>query len=239
MSPLARLGALVVPLVALAGCATTPLPLPPADSPSPLPAATFAPVPERELVTVYDEPFDDNSGDWLEPGWDADKIEGGEYSVTENAGNSHRAMGNVALALMPLFEVQATMDVHGDGLDEVGLYCRLDHGFTGFYRVSWSSKGVRLTKGVPEDDAPIDLFRAPEPALPADPDGALALACFDEPDGFHVEALLDGELIAQAIDAGTPPEGGDVRVAWAFTPPGAGNGPYVFALRSLTLQKRA
>ena len=239
MNPLIRGVALVIPLALVTGCAAGPAPAPTDSADASDPPPSFAAVPDRDLVTVYDEPFDDNSGDWLEPGWDANTIAGGEYSVTEKAGNSHRAMGNVPLALMPLFEVQATMDVHGSGLAEVGLYCRLDHGFTGFYRVAWASTGVRITKGIPEDDAPIDLFRADQPALPPDPDGVLSLACFEESDGFHVDAFLDGEVIAQAVDTDEPPEGGDVRVSWANLPPGEGDGPYVFALRSLKLETRA
>ncbi|MCU1416912.1 MAG: hypothetical protein JWP32_1086 [Schumannella sp.] len=239
MYPLPRIVAVLLPLLVVTGCAGGSPPLPTSTAATEPAAAAFVPVPDRNLVTVYDEPFDDNSGDWLEPGWDANVIADGDLSVTEGAGNSHRAMGNVALALMPLYEVQATMDVHGSGLDEVGIYCRLDHGFTGFYRVALGRSGVRITKGVPEDDVPIDLFRAPEPAVGPDLDAVLALACFAEDDGFHVEAFLGGELIAQAVDTGEPPEGGDVRVSWANTPPGDGEGPYVFALRSLLLQTRA
>jgi hypothetical protein len=234
----ARLAALVVPLALLTGCTGSPSPETTSVVPDDPATPAFVPVPDRDLVTVYDEPFDDNSGDWLEPGWEANAIAGGEYSVTEGAGNSHRAMGNVALALMPLYEVQATMDVHGSGLSEVGIYCRLDHGFTGYYHFAVGIAGVRISKGVPDNDATIDLFVSPNPVLGPDVDAVVALGCFEEADGFHVEAFVDGALVGQAIDTEEPPEGGDVRVAWANLPPGDGEGPYVFALRSLLLETR-
>ena len=68
--------------------------------------------------------------------------------------------------------------------------------------------------------------------------GTLALACFEESDGYHVEAFLDGELIAQAIDADPPPAGGYVRDAWANQLPGT-EGPYVFRMSSFRLETRA
>lgn len=242
MSPLPRIAALLVlPAIMLTGCSAPAAETPPEpeSSPSAAEVPSFLPVPERDLVTIHEEPFDDNSGDWLEPDWDANQIADGDYTVTEGAGNSHRVMGNVALALMPLAEVQATIDVHGTGLSEVGIYCRLDHGFTGYYRVALGVAGVRISKGVPENDASIDMFESPEPAIGPELDAVVTLACFAEDDGFHIEVFRDGELIAQAVDTDEPPEGGDVRVSWANLPPGDGEGPYVYSLRSLLLETRA
>lgn len=241
MSPAPRLCTLLAPLLAvpviLAGCtsATGPatLPTPSASTPS------FVQIPDRELVAVYDEPFDDNSGDWLEPDWDANSIAGGEYAIVEGAGNSHRVMGNVPLALMPLYEVQTNIDVHGSGLGEVAIYCRLDHGFTGFYKAALSANGVRISKGVPEDDASIDMFQSTTPVLSPEVDAVFSVGCFAEDDGFHVEAFVDDTLVGQAIDAADPPEGGDVRIAWSNLPAGDWDGDYLIALRSLLLETRA
>jgi hypothetical protein len=232
--------ALVAALALLSGCAAgpaAPTPTRPATE-APTPAPEFLPVPDRRLVAVYDEPFDDNGGDWLEPGLEANVIEGGEYTVTDIAGISHRVMGDVPLSLMPLLEVRATIDVHGTGLGEIGLYCRLDHGFDSYYRVAAGGSGVRITKTTPGDGVPVDLFRRSDIVLGPDVDTVLALACFAEDDGFHIDAFLDGELVAQAIDLDPPPEGGDVRVSWANLPAAQSDGPYVYSLRSLLLETR-
>ena len=241
MTALSRTAALALPLALLAGCAAGPAADPTSTPPAtdtPAPAPAFVPVPDRQLVPVYDEPFDDNSGDWLEPNLDANVIEGGEYTVTDIAGISHRVMGDVALALMPLLEVQATIDVRGSGLGEIGLYCRLDHGFDSYYRVAAGVSGVRITKTTRGDDVPIDLFRRTDIVVGPDIDTVLTLACFAEDDGYHIDAFLDGDLVAQAIDHDPPPEGGDVRVSWANLPAAQSDGPYVYSLRSILLETR-
>ncbi len=236
---MARIAALVLPVALLAGCAAGPSPsesTPPVEPTEP--AAEFAPVPERELVTVYDDPFDDNSGDWLEPGDEGNQITGGEFVLDSIAGFSTRWIGNVPLALAQ-DEVQTTIEFTAQNLAEVGLYCRLDPGVTHFYRFVMSGTGTRITKGIPTDDVPIDLFSAASPVLDPNQAGTMSLACFEETDGFHVEAFLDGELIAQAIDTEEPPAGSTVRVAWANQTDAQSDGPYVFRMSRFLMEVRA
>lgn len=223
-------------VVVLAAC-SAPVAVEPTPTADPTAEAPdFVPVPERELVTVYLDEFDDNSGDWLEPG-DPNTIEGGELILPDIAGHSTRLIGNTPLALFPLFEVEATMEFSAENLVEVGIYCRLDPGFTQFYRVAIDPNGIRISKATPGSDVSAELFKAGSPVLDPNQSGTLALACFDEPDGFHVEAFLDGELVAQAIDTEPPPDAGAVRVSWANAP--SGDGPFVFRMSSFLLETRA
>lgn len=232
-----RLVILALPIALIAGCTAGPSP---SATPAVVPtesAVEFTPVPERELVTLYDDPFDDNSGSWLEPGDDANQITGGEFMFEGIAGFSTRWIGNVPLGLSQP-EVRATVEFAAQNLAEVGLYCRLDHGFNHYYRFVLSATGTRITKGVPEDSVAIDLFGAPGPVLDPNLAGTMALACFEEPDGFHVEAFLDGELIAQAIDTDTPPAGVNVRVAWANQTKAQSDGPYIFRMSRFLMEGR-
>lgn len=244
MPALLRVTALViVPLALLAGCTAAPTTSSletsePAPAPSESEAPEFVPVPERELVTIYDDPFDDNSGDWLEPDEEGNQITGGEFVLESIAGFSTRWIGNVPLALMPLEEVAATVEFSGQGLSEVGLYCRLDRGFNQHYRFTVGESGVRISKAAEENEPSIDLFKAPTPALDPNPAGTMRMECFAESDGFHIDAFLDGELVAQAIDTDLPPGGGIVRVSWAYLPPGS-EGPHIFRMSSFTLETRA
>jgi hypothetical protein len=229
--------ALALPFALLAGCAAAPATTgsPTPDAPA---APTFTAVPDRDLVTIHDEPFDDNSGGWLDPGDEGNVMADGEFVYEGLAGFSTRWIGDAPSELMPLDEVQASVEFRAENLAEVGMYCRLDSGFTNFYRFVATEKGVRITKGLPDSDVPVELFRAGTPVFDPDSSGTLALACFEEPDGYHVEAFLDGELIAQAIDSDPPPAGGYVRVAWANQLPGT-EGPYVFRMSSFRLETRA
>jgi hypothetical protein len=237
---LRRLATLAIPAALLAGCSAAPASTEPATEPTDAAAAApeFVPVPERDLVAIYDDPFDDNSGDWLEPGNDENAITGGEFVVDGLAAFSTRWIGEVAQA-MPQPEVQATAEFRAENLAEVGLYCRLDTGFTSFYRFVMSANGTRITKAVADDDVPIDLFSDPGTVLDANHAGTMAMACFEELDGFHVEAFLDGELVAQAIDTEEPPPGGVVRVAWANQAKDQSEGPYVFRMSRFLLEVRA
>lgn len=221
-------------VAALAACGGQPAAPPSAESPT-AEAPTFVPVPDRDLVAVYTDEFDDNSGDWLEPG-QPNTIEGGELVIPGIAGHSTRMIGNVPLA-MQLDEVAATMEFAGENLAEVGIYCRLDPGFTQYYRFALSTDGIRISKGTPQNDVAIELFKAESPSLDPNQSGTLTLDCFQESDGFHLDVLLDGELVAQAVDTEPPPAAGIVRVSWANQ--STGDGPFVFRLSSFVLETRA